>query len=131
MKRITLDNFLYISDFEMSQYSLLAKLQSYKTEFNRNKVFPAVNELNDLLSILKKVTKKKSLLLDMFPCPVKKVDVDKKRLIFENHEMNNDQVEQVFDFIKWSIPQIEEVLEEGLCVKKLTESEEIDSISIV
>jgi|GEM_PF-3178100 len=130
MKRITIDNFLYISDFEMSQYMLLGKLQSYKADFNQNKIFPAVNELNDLLSILRQVTKKKSLLIDMFPCPVKKVDVDKKRLIFENHEMNNDQVEQVFEFIKWSIPQIEEVLEEGLCVKKITESEEIGSISI-
>lgn len=116
----------------MSQYSLMAKLQSYRLEFRKNRVFPAVNELTDLLSILKNVTKKKSLLIDMFPCPVKKVDVDNKRLIFENHEMNNDEVEEVFEFIKWSIPQIEDVLEEGLCVKKMSEeSEEIGSISIV
>lgn len=131
MKRITLDNFLYISDFELSQYSLLGKLQSYKAEFNNTQVFNAINELNDLLAILKKVVKKKSLLIDMFPYPVKKVDVDKKRLIFENHEMNNNQVEEVFDFMKWAIPQIEDVLEEGLCVKNISESEEIDSISIV
>lgn len=131
MKSITLDSFLYISDFELSQYLLLGKLQSYKKEINSNNVLPAVNELNDLLSILKKVTKKKSLLIDMFPYPVKKVDVDKKLLIFENHEMNNNQVEEVFDFIKWSIPQIEEVLEEAQCSQNSTESEEIDSISIV
>lgn len=131
MKKITLDNFLHISDYELSQYILLGKLQSYKKEIDGNNVLPAVSELNDLLSILKKVTKKKSLLIDMFPYPVKKVDVDKKRLVFENHEMNNNQVEEVFDFIKWSIPQIEEVLETAICAQKSIESEEIDSISIV
>jgi hypothetical protein len=117
---------------ELSQYKILGSLKSYKNEFENNIFLPGLLDLADLITTLKQILKKKTRLIDIFPIPVKRVDIEKRRLVFDNFELDNDGVESIFHLIKWSIPKINETICEGMKIRKLSfmeESSEIQSFS--
>lgn len=131
MKLLSIDNFLYISDFELSQYQILAGLEKYKTEFQSSRIFPALKELAQLSSALKQIKRKNSKLLQNFSIPVKKVDVEARRLEFDTFTLYEEDVNRILDLIKWAIPVIDSVIDQALSVRKVSTPETIEeSVSL-
>lgn len=130
MCKLSIDNFLFINDFELSQYKILGSLQRYKTDFESNIFLPGLLELAELTTTLKQILKKRTRLIDVFPIPVKKVDIDKKCLIFDNFEIDNESVEDIFNLIKWAIPKITEVVYEGMKIRKYSLMEESSDVQL-
>lgn len=128
--KLTIDNFLFINDLEISQYKILGHLKKYRNEFENNLFLPGLLELAELSTTLKQIVKKRTRLIDVFPVPVRKVDIENKRLIFENFEINNDGVEEIFNLIKWSIPKINEAICEGMKIRKGALMEEPTNIQL-
>lgn len=119
MNRLSIEDFIFISDYELSQYKILNALTQYKEDFRNNRIFPGLSELAEIMTKLKQIDKKKAKLVDMFPIPIRKIDADKRRLIFDNFWLNNHNIEDIFDLVKWAIPVIGEVMDEGLNSRKL------------
>lgn len=130
MCKLTIDNFLFISDLELSQYKILGSLQKYRTDFESNIFLPGLLELAELTTTLKQILKKRTRLIDVFPIPVKKVDIDKRCLVFDNFEINNENVETIFSLIKWAIPKITEVIYDGMKIRKYNLMEESSDIQL-
>lgn len=124
MKNLTIENFLFINDFEISQYKILGALKSYREDFSRNDI-SNLRELSNLVSTLIRVEKKRSKILDLFPIPIQKVDSDKRQLVFDNFVLYDDDVEMIFDLIKWAIPMIHETIDEALCLTKVFKKESV------
>ncbi|MGE5401561.1 MAG: hypothetical protein ACM3S2_14260 [Ignavibacteriales bacterium] len=125
MTHLTIDTFLYVNDFELGQYKVLGALKLYKEEFNKNQVFPVLSELTTLVNTLIRVEKKRSKIIDLFPIPVEQVDAENKRLVFENFVLYNEDIERIFDLIKWAIPVIHDTIDEGLCITKSFKKEQV------
>ncbi|MGE5680290.1 MAG: hypothetical protein ACM34K_05355 [Bacillota bacterium] len=124
MASLTLENFLYVNDFEISQYKILGCLKNYREEFNNNNI-SNLTELSTLVSTLIRVEKKRSKIIDLFPVPVKKVDAEKRQLVFDNFVLYDEDVERIFDLIKWAIPVIHETIDEALCLTKVFKKESV------
>lgn len=117
MTKLTIDSFLFSTDLELSQYRILSCLNNYRRDFQTHNIFPGLIELTELSRTLNKIIKKRSLLLNYFSIPVLKVDEDKRVVFFENFYMNNDDIERIFDLMKWAFPEINKVIEDGLHIK--------------
>jgi hypothetical protein len=128
MSKLTIDNFLFINDLELSQYKILSSLKNYRIEFEDNKFLPGLLDLAELITTLKEILKKRTRLIDIFPIPVKRVDIEKRRLIFDNFELDNDGVDSIFQLIKWSIPKINDTICEGMKIRKHSFMEEPSDI---
>ncbi|MGE5353457.1 MAG: hypothetical protein ACM3P0_15340 [Acidobacteriota bacterium] len=118
MTYLTIDTFLYADDFELGQYKVLGALKKYNEEFQNKNTHPYLAELTSLVNTLIRVEKKRSKIIDLFPIPVEKVDAEKKQLVFENFILYNEDIERIFDLIKWAIPAIHDTIDEGLCVSR-------------
>ena len=128
MCKLSIENFIYINDFEISQYQILNALKSYKNDFENKNFLPGLIELSEISTSLKKISKKRTRLIDVFTDPIKKVDVEKRRLVFENYILNDDDIEEIFALIKWAIPHINDILSSGMSIKKQVSSVTVDNL---
>ncbi|MEI7812910.1 MAG: hypothetical protein WCJ01_10875 [Ignavibacteria bacterium] len=115
MTHLSTNDFLFIADVELNQYKILGALKHYKEEFNK-KDFTKLSQLSSLASSLIRVEKKRGKLLDLFPVPVKRIDNEGKKLIFDGFVLYNEDIERTFELIKWAIPVIHDTIDEGICL---------------
>ncbi len=128
MSRLTIENFIYINDFEISQYKILNALKLYKQDFQNNVFLPGLLELSEISTSLRKISKKRTRLIDVFSDPIKKVDIQNRRLIFENYILNDEDIEQIFSLIKWALPIINDTVCDGMNIKKQVSSVNVDNL---
>ncbi|MGE5680291.1 MAG: hypothetical protein ACM34K_05360 [Bacillota bacterium] len=127
MNKLTLDTFLYVSDFELTTYRVLDSLKSYTQEFNRNKLYPGLSELIELNLALKDIDD--SNLNDIYIENYNKPNRSDENLMIETVEITDEYIEQVVNLIEWVKPLIRETIDEGKIlyefVKKNINIEEI------
>lgn len=122
---LTIEDFLFIEDLEMAQYAVLNRLKNYKDRFLKNDL-SGLSELSSLAAVLIRVEKKRSKILDLFPLPVKKVDAENRQLVFDGYVLYDEDVERMFELIKWAIPVLHETIDEALCVNMGFTKDNID-----
>ncbi|MGE5401562.1 MAG: hypothetical protein ACM3S2_14265 [Ignavibacteriales bacterium] len=127
MNKLTLDTFLYVSDYELTMYRILDSLKSYNNEFNRNKLYPGLSELIELNLNLKDVDENN--LNDIYVENLTKPKMHEDCLMIETIEVTDEYVQQVISLIEWAKPLIKETIDEGKIlyefVKKNINIEEI------
>jgi hypothetical protein len=114
MRKLTLDTFVSAADdFERSQYQFLSALKSYSEQLHKNKVYPALSELFEISIILEGIINEKSELEKIFPQLIQNKVLARERNDSESDPAFINDVNQVFDFINWAYPKIQDVVEEG------------------
>ncbi|HEX2867222.1 MAG TPA: hypothetical protein VHO03_09275 [Ignavibacteriales bacterium] len=111
MNKLTLDTFLFVTDFELSSYRILDSLKNYKSEFNHNRLYPGLSELIELNLQLKDIDDNN--LNDIYIENLTKKRSKDDRLMVETIEVTDDYIQQVVELIEWAKPLIKESIDEG------------------
>ncbi len=112
MNRLHTDTFFSGAyDVETKQYEVLNGIKAYTSEFQHNRLYPALSELIELYGALQDFLNKKNDF--KLPQNLKDVDLDHKQLIFEQGEVANSDLERAVDLIAWAIPRLKQCLDEG------------------
>ena len=133
MRKLTLDTFFSAAeDFERSQYQLLASLKSYSEELHKNRLYPFLSELIDMNDIIEGIINEKSELEKIFPQMIQNKALARDKNDSEEEPGYVNDVNQVFDFINWSYPKIQEIIDEGKAIYSFVKQNlSIDEIGIV
>ena len=127
MDRLGLDTFIGGSDdLEVRQYHILQGLKMLHGELDHNRLYPALAELIDLMTVLDDFLQRKTDIQSRLPHRVQGLDIEKKQLIYEPVKGKEGDVDRAAALIDWALPRIRELLDEGAKVYKFVD----DHISI-
>ncbi|RJP72975.1 MAG: hypothetical protein C4539_02545 [Ignavibacteriales bacterium] len=114
MKKLTIDSFISAADdFEKSQYKLLGALKDYSSLLHKNKVYPALSDLIELEEILGGIVKERDQMEKVFPTLVNNKILINNSTGSEEINVTPGNIDQVFEFINWAYPKIQEAVNEG------------------
>lgn len=115
MGQLSLETFVTAGgDFEASQYRIRQALKGYRDEFTRSKLYPALAELIELTRTLESLIEEKTSFQQQLPRELKNIDLKNKKLIFESVEMTGNDFERIVELIRWALPLIGEIIQEGM-----------------
>lgn len=114
MSQLSLDLFVNTQrDFESRQFHILGEIQKVRKGFAQNKIYPSLSELIELYLTLKKIATQAGDIRLAMPGRITGLDLDAKKVIYEPHDMNSDDLREVEELINWSLPHIQHAVEEG------------------
>lgn len=119
-------------DFERTQYQLLGGLKQARDEFSQNRIYPHLGHLVKLYKALRTILQRS----DEFRTPqtgkIAGIDMEAREVVYEWPELDNDQMAIVEEFIRWSLPHIQDAIEEGRAVYEFVEDNlEVEEVGIV
>lgn len=109
------------TDWETNEYKVLAGLQKLRIEFNKKKIYPALDDLIKLNTILEDIVKQRNNLSGHSSKEIKSFDLNNKKIVFDSFEKVIPDVEFFFKFIKWALPHIKAAIEEGIVLYEYVE----------
>lgn len=114
MHALSLDTFTSGGpDQEANQYRILHGIKTVTGEFARNRLYPSLTHLIDLLTTITSLLQETSLLEQRLPGRITGVDVRGRKLLFEKTGVRTPELERVTDLMRWAIPHLQEAIEEG------------------
>ncbi|TYP94740.1 hypothetical protein LX73_0028 [Fodinibius salinus] len=130
---LTLDLFTQVqSDFESSQYKILAGLKSVSKEFKNNKIYPHLSHLVELYSTLSDILNQLQGLRDKFPKRIKKIDFINEKIEHEVIFVPGADINRVEELIEWGLPYIKDHIEEGKTIFEFVDDEiNLEKVGIV
>ncbi|HEX6981271.1 MAG TPA: hypothetical protein VF181_00785 [Balneolaceae bacterium] len=121
---LSLDLFTKVqSDFEVSQYKILAALKEISEDFKHNKIYPNLSHLIQLHSTLAEIRNRLKDLRNDFPKRIKKIDFVNQVIEHEVVFVDGSDLSQVEDLIEWALPYIEAKVEEGKAIYEFVDDE--------
>jgi hypothetical protein len=123
MTRLTIDTFISsANDSELSGYKLLAALKIYTEELHKNRLYPAFGDLIDLNTELENLILQRQS-YQLRSNKIRGMDLENGKFVYEKARENITEysMEQVFEFIDWSLPKIKEAVEEGRAIYDFVE----------
>jgi len=126
MKTLTLNTFTSsLEDIEKSQYKILSSLKDYRTEFNKNRLYPALTELTYLYSTLEELLAHKACFDLLLPNGISNKNYIKNNFI-EIVDQTTIQNDYVYDLIEWALPLIQNLIDEAKIIYDFV----LDNLSI-
>lgn len=114
MEKLELNIFLSAAeDIEYSQYKVLAILNKYSEALRRSKLYPVFSNLIEIGSSLTQIMNQRNYFKENLPRKLMGFDLNKKKAVYEVSRKLSDRINQVFDFIEWAIPKINDELHEA------------------
>jgi hypothetical protein len=114
MARLSVESFLSAgSDIESAQYRILSALKSYSDDFNHNRLYPGLRELIELKSSLEHLVEEHTKFLGGLPHTIKKIDLQKAELEYEQMDLSCAPVDHVMGLIQWALDPIRKTVDEG------------------
>lgn len=131
-----LDMSLFISaaeDNEKAKYNIAGYLQKCLKAFRSNRIFPFFSNLLEYRRVIKVTLKSSADLEKKFPRPIRGVDLARKRIIYGDlPELSRREYVHMKDVMRWSLPHIETVIEEGKTVCAFVEeTSSLDPVGIL
>ncbi len=121
---LSLDLFTRVrDDYEKRQYLILGELKKISGEFQYYKVYPHLSQLIELRRTLKEVVGRLNNLRSRFPKRIGKIDWINKTIEHEVVFVDGTDIKAVEDLIRWALPHIESVIQEGIAVHEFVEKE--------
>jgi len=117
MERISIKSFFSPeTDWELNQYRILGGIKEVCTDFDKQKIYPALAILIKLKQSLGQIKEERNNLNGKFPRQIKGFDIKEQKIIYEplcnfNH---NDNIEVIFTLIEWALPYISEAIDKGI-----------------
>lgn len=122
MAELRLNHFLTaVHDYESAQYKVLGKLQKARQAFSRNIVYPYLSSLVNLYDSLQAIVNGMENVKQGLPRRLQKVDLDNHTLKYEYPALDDDQMTVVRELVGWSMPFIQEAIEEGRTIFEFVE----------
>jgi hypothetical protein len=119
-------------DVERTQYQVLAGLKRARDAFSKNYVYPHLGRLVKLYKTLNTVLERSEAFRTKQTGEITGVDLDAESLIYEWPELDRDQMADVKELIRWSLPHVQDAIEEGRAVYEFVEdSLYVEEVGIV
>lgn len=133
MEKLNLELFIRAAeDPEYSRYKLLAIMNRYLDFLHRSKLYPVFSNLIEIRALLKGILENRSSIEEKFPKRLIRFDLKTKKPVYRAEEVFGSNKGTIFDFIDWSMPQIQEGLNEGKAIYDFVEkNSEIREVGII
>ncbi len=130
---LNLDLFTHVqSDFESSQYKVLAELKKISDDFQRNKIYPHLSHLIELHGTLSDILKRIRDLRNEFPKRIKKIDFVNQEIEHEVVFVAGSDLTKVEELIEWALPYIKAKIEEGKTIYEFVNEEiKLEEVGII
>ena len=109
------------SDWEANQYKLLIKVKEWISNFNKNKLFPSIEDAIQLNLALEDLLRENIESKLWFDNEIKGQNGNERIVVFEKAHQVGNQLEKLLDFIDWALQLNRPVLEEGRIIKNFVE----------
>jgi len=120
------------SDFEISQYKILAGLKEISKDFKQNKIYPHLSHLVELYSTLDDILSRLQDLRDKFPKRIKKIDFVNQEIEHEVVFVAGSDLAKVEELIEWGLPYIKAKIEEGKTIYEFVDDElKLEEVGII
>ena len=122
MDRLKIDPFFSSdTDWELNQYKILGGIKLYRNEFRKKRIYPALDDLLKLNTLLENLLNQKNNLYASFDDEIEELNLNDKELIIDSFEKNIPDQQFFFDLVQWSLPHIKDVIEEGIVLYDFVE----------
>ena len=116
MRAVNLDYFLPpIEDKELNQYRILAQLKEYANLFHKNKLYPALAQLNQIDNLLNSLLYKYANLQISVSNQMNISSIKTENVDIDLDDDSSDKAVAV-DLIKWAKPLVRSTMSEGLAI---------------
>lgn len=120
------------SDFEISQYRILAALKLISEDFQQNKIYPHLSQLIKVYGKLQEILDKLQDLRDKFPKRIKKIDFVNEVIEHEVVFVAGADLAKVERLIDWALPYIKAKIEEGQTIYEFVNDEiQVEEVGIM
>ncbi len=120
------------SDWESNQYKILIKVREWMMNFNKNKLFPSIEEAIQLNLALEDLLRENIECKLWFDNEIRGQKVNERAVVYEKAHQVGNQLDKLLSFIDWALLLNRPVLEEGRIIKNFVEEDlEITRISSV
>jgi len=120
------------SDWESNQYKILIKVKEWLLNFNKNKLFPSIEEAIQLNLALEDLLRENIECKIWFDNEIRGQKVNERVIVYEKAHQVGNQLDKLLDFIDWALLLNRPVLEEGRIIKNFVEEDlEITRVSSV
>jgi hypothetical protein len=109
------------SDWETNQYKILIKIKEWLNNFNKNRIFPAIEESIQLNLSLEDILRENIECKLWFDNEIKGKKVNERIMVYEKAHQIGNQLDKLLDFIEWALKLNKPVLEEGRIIKNFVE----------
>jgi hypothetical protein len=118
------------SDWESNQYKILIKVREWLMNFNKNKLFPSIEEAIQLNLALEDLLRENIECKLWFDNEIRGQQVNERVIVYEKAHQVGNQLDKLLSFIDWALQLNRPVLEEGRIIKNFVENDlEIKRIS--
>lgn len=92
-------------DFEYKKYLILAFLQKVEAGFQQIKLYPYLQNLRRNILYLEEIEKQKRRVKNFLPKKIKKIDLQKKEIIWEPSYKANIEIPEIDKIIEFALPR--------------------------
>jgi hypothetical protein len=111
---LTLDLFLPAADdAESARYRVLSTLQSTREAFKRNSIYPHLGRLIKLHDTVSDLVDGIDDFREALPARLASVDLRRQVVLYQQNELDDDQLAAVEELMRWALPLLQEAIEEG------------------
>lgn len=109
------------SDWESNQYKILIKVREWLANFNKNKLFPSIEEAIQLNLALEDLLRENIECKLWFDNEIRGHQVNERVVVYEKAHQIGNQLDKLLNFIDWTLQLNRPVLEEGRIIKNFVE----------
>jgi hypothetical protein len=109
------------TDWELNQYKVLGGIKLYLDEFRKKKIYPALDDLLKLNTLLENLLNQNTTLSESFEEEIEELDLNNKELFIDSFEKNIPDQQFFIELVQWSLPHIKEAIEEGIVLYDFVE----------
>jgi len=109
------------SDWESNQYKILIKVREWLANFNKNKLFPSIEEAIQLNLALEDLLRENIECKLWFDNEIRSHQVNERVVVYEKAHQIGNQLDKLLNFIDWTLQLNRPVLEEGRIIKNFVE----------
>ena len=120
------------SDWESNQYKILIKVKEWLMNFNKNKLFPSIEEAIQLNLALEDLLRENIECKLWFDNEIRGRNGNERVIVYEKAHQVGNQLDKLLNFIDWALQLNRPVLEEGRIHKNFVDDDlEIKRVSSV
>ena len=109
------------SDWESNQYKLLIKVKEWSLNFNKNKLFPSIEESIQLNLALEDLLRENIECKLWFDNEIRGRRTNERVIVYEKAHQVGHQLDKLLNFIDWALQLNRPVLEEGRIIKNFVD----------
>lgn len=109
------------SDWESNQYKILIKVREWFSNFNKNKLFPSIEEAIQLNLALEDLLRENIECKLWFDNEIRGENSNERVVVYEKAHQIGNQLDKLLNFIDWTLQLNRPVLEEGRIIKNFVE----------